>query len=331
MEVFRMRHWSTRIQSSLSFPFSLFVVAALTLQSGEDVVAQQRPSPTASSPATAAPRPATPAALSNADVIELVKAGFSDDLIAVRLKQAANKKFDLSTKGMVELKAAGVSERLFAIMFGGPDPGAAAASPTSPSSLPSPSPSPTPESTTTQRRDAGIYLRTGETYTPLEPTVFSGGKSGGVFTSGLTMGIKKAKWKAVVRTPRAGQRIQTTTPEFYFYFENRSSGLNGSIGSLFGASSPNEFVLARMQQGDDERQLIVGEFGVFGASSGTRSQDTIALAITRLEPGIYKVSPREPLPAGEYCFFYAAGASTFAASGTGKLFDFGVDESRGSR
>jgi hypothetical protein len=28
---------------------------------------------------------------------------------------------------------------------------------------------------------------------------------------------------------------------------------------------------------------------------------------------------------GEYCFFYAAGASTMMAAGSGKLFDFGVD------
>jgi hypothetical protein len=119
-------------------------------------------------------------------------------------------------------------------------------------------------------------------------------------------------------------------PEFYFYFETRGSGLShsgGPMGSLMGASSPNEFVLARMTGKETERELIVGQFGVFGASSGTRSEDTIELAIERLAPGIYRVAPRAPLEAGEYCFFYAAGASMFAAAGTGKLFDFGVDGS----
>jgi hypothetical protein len=51
----------------------------------------------------------------------------------------------------------------------------------------------------------------------------------------------------------------------------------------------------------------------------------VPLTIERLEAGVYRVVPKEPLAAGEYCFFYAAGASSFAASGTGKLFDFGVD------
>ncbi len=282
--------------------------------------AQRRPIKTA---ATSHAAPA-PAAFGNSDIIALVKAGFSEDLVAIRIKQASAKDFDLSTKGLLDLKAAGVSERLIAIMFSGPDPGPARteAKPATPNG--SPAAGPEAGTTAVERLDAGIYLRTSEKYVPLEPTVFSGGKTGGIITSGLTMGIKKAKWKAVVRSPRAGQRMRTAKPLFHFPFESRSAG-PGSTAALFGASSPNEFVLARMTQDDDERQLIVGEFGAFGASSGTRSQDTVPTMITRIEPGIYKVTPAESLPPGEYCFFYAAGASTFVASGTGKLFDFGVE------
>lgn len=285
------------------------------------------PAAPAAPAASRASRPAPTPAFSNADVITLARAGFSEDLIALRIQQAANKKFDLSTNGMVELKSAGVSERLISIMFGAPDAGPApAARPSPAASAAAPASAPPTTTSGVQRLDAGIYLKSDEKYVPLEPTVFSGGKTGGVLTSGLTMGIKKAKWKAIVRSPRAGQRVQTATPEFYFYFENRGSGLSGSLATMFGASSPNEFVLARMNESDDERQLIVGEFGVFGASAGTRSKDTVPLAITRLEPGIYKVVPREPLEPGEYCFFYAAGASTFVAAGSGKLFDFGVEQ-----
>jgi hypothetical protein len=149
-----------------------------------------------------------------------------------------------------------------------------------------------------------------------------------VFTSALTYGIKKAQWKAVVRSSRANIRIREGLPTFYFYFEQRSSGLGGSggfAGWLSGATSPNEFVLAKMQIKDKDRELVVGEAGAFGASSGTRSKDTVEFQVEKLGGGAYRVRPSASLSPGEYSFFYASGASTLGAGATGKLFDFGVD------
>lgn len=287
--------------------------------------AQQAPSP--ASRTTRQPS-AKPAAMTNDDVVQLVKAGFSDDLLIARINRAS-KAFDLSIAAMIALKKEGVSDRIIAVLLGDDDPGPsapahAAAKPAAPQSAAT-----TPEvqgEHSAAARAPGIYVMGGENMILLEPTVFSGGKTGGILMSGLTMGIKKAKWKAVVRSPRAIQRVVDSMPEFIFQFEVKGSGLSSSgIGAVLGASSANEFVLARMTAGENERALVVGEFGVFGASSGTRSGDTVELRIERQEPGVYRVRPREPLEPGEYCFFYAAGASAFAATGTGKLFDFGVD------
>jgi hypothetical protein len=91
-----------------------------------------------------------------------------------------------------------------------------------------------------------------------------------------------------------------------------------------GASSPNEFVLVRLAQSENDRSVVLGEFGAFGASSGARSQDTIEFKIEKLGPGRYRVLPAALQP-GEYAFFYASGAATLGAGNTGKLFDFGVD------
>ena len=93
-----------------------------------------------------------------------------------------------------------------------------------------------------------------------------------MLTSALTYGIKKAKWKAIVRAPNASMRLPNAAPVFYFYFEQRSSGLGGRggfIGWMSGATSPNELVLAKMTVKSKERELIAGEFGLTGASSGT--------------------------------------------------------------
>lgn len=53
-----------------------------------------------------------------------------------------------------------------------------------------------------------------------------------MLTSALTYGIKKAKWKAIVRAPNASMRLPNAAPVFYFYFEQRSSGLGGSGGFI---------------------------------------------------------------------------------------------------
>jgi hypothetical protein len=187
----------------------------------------------------------------------------------------------------------------------------------------------------TVARDAGIYLDLGtdassHNLVPLDPTVFSQGKTGNAVLAGLTYGIKKMSWKAVVRGRKANLRVQDRQPVFYFYFENKGSGLSntGGLGGwLAGASSPNEFTLAKMDRTDSSRELIVGEFGLAGSSMGPRSEDTVDLKVERLAPGIFKVSPRTRLEAaGEYCLFYAAGAQMMGAGATGgKLFDFGVD------
>lgn len=455
---------------------ALVSVAGSILLVGVSAFAQQPPK----SSAKASPQ-AKAAAITNGDVVSLVKAGFNDDLVIARIQQASTKAFDLSTEGMVALKSAGVSQRLIAFMLTGVDPGSLATTRSTSSAAASLAPAPTavvtitagteiklrltrtlssaevktgesvtlaaaddvvingevvikkdspawgkitrvtsqrltragsvefsidsvkavnsaevklsgghsakagrglvtanelilesglvltakvaddqpisisamgkatenpststaepskgstpaplmPLSTTSvEGREAGIYFKDGEKMIQIEPSVFSGGKTGSLLVSGLTYGVKKAKWKAVVRSARAAQRIQTVSPEFYFYFETRGSGLSntGGLAALLGASSPNEFVLAKMDRADKQRELTVGEFGVFGATSGTSSHDTIDLTIEKLGPGVYKVTPKEPLKAREeYCFFYAAGASQFAAAGNGKLFDFGID------
>lgn len=313
----------------------------LVLTIGLSTVAQstaQPPRPQQSKPkpsSTQRPPAQNPDGMTNAEVVQLVKAGFGEDLIVGRIRQSPIKSFDVSTAALVNLKTAGVSERIIATMLGLPETSQA---PQTGGSSPYPTKTPAqpatqaislapPATKSVEGRDAGIYIESSQRVVQLEPTVFTGAKTGGVFTSSLTMGIKKVKWKAVVRSPGAVQRVQTTTPEFYFYFETTSSGLSntGGLSTMLGASSPNEFVLARMTKKSNERELIVGEFGAFGASSGTRSQDTIELLIEKLGAGTYRVVPKYPLGPGEYCFFYAAGASSFAASGTGKLFDFGVD------
>jgi hypothetical protein len=172
--------------------------------------------------------------------------------------------------------------------------------------------------------ESGIYIRIRGQLIEIDPTAFSGGRTGSLLTSAMTYGIKKAKFNAVVRAPRAATRATTANPEFYFYFENAAPVENrpGALASL-GASSPTEFVLARMDRGRTERRMTVGEWGLTGVNTGTSAHETIDLSIEKLGRGVFKATPKQSLEPGEYCFFFAA--TQFMSSGSGKLFDFGID------
>lgn len=108
--------------------------------------------PPAAAPAPAPKRAAAPKAASPVDsVIQLVKAGMSDDLIIKSLKKT-NKPVDLSPADMVKLKQAGVSDNVIGVML---DPtstpaatsapaAAAAPPPPPPAAAPDPAPAPAP-------------------------------------------------------------------------------------------------------------------------------------------------------------------------------------------
>lgn len=259
-------------------------------------------------------------ALTNDDVTKMVTAKLGDSVIVAKIKSTSCK-FDTGTDALIKLKQAGVSDAVLAAMAeGAPAPPASGAAGAAPPPDPNDPLAP---------HDPGIYYVRqnpgGRRMTSLEPTVYSGGKTGGVFKSAMTYGIAKAKWKAVVRGNRAEVRISEERPTFYFYFEETKGTLSHSAG--FGASitSPNEFILARMESKKDERDLVMGEMNAFGASQGTRSEDTVSFDMQKMSPGIYKVQPRTEMKPGEYCFFYAGGTQAMGMQGGGKLFDFGVN------
>jgi hypothetical protein len=335
--------------------FRSIVVLVLTGTLGATSLIAQAPRRVAPAappkPASAAPSP-TPAppslatnAITNQDILRMVQAGLGESVVLATIRTAPATRFDLSPDGLIALKKGGVSDAIVAVMI---DPKAVPV-PSTPAVAPAlftPAPVDTRarvDSATASPeipRDPGIYLDKGRDgthdLTALEPTVFSQGKTGGMFTSALTYGVKKVKMKAVTRGSAAGFHVTQRQPTFYFYFEAKGSGLGntgGFSGWLAGATSPNEFVLARMTSTSKDRELVVGEWGAFGGNSGTRSKDTVDLQIEKLTGGVYRVRPAAALDPGEYCFFYAGGVSALGALGggnAGKLFDFGIyDEKAG--
>jgi hypothetical protein len=273
-------------------------------------------------------------ALTNDDVIKMVEAKLGDAVIAAKIR-SSQCRFDTSTDALIKLKAAGVSDTVLAAMAEG---GAPTPAPRAPAAPP-----PDPNDPNAEHDPGIYYVRQnpgGRQMTQLEPTAYSGAKTGGVFTSGLTYGIKKAKWKAVIRGARANVRITERTPTFYFYFEQKHgtlsyAGVPSSAYMFGGLSTPSQFTLVRLDPKKDHRELIMGQWSMYGASSGTREKDVVEFDLEKVSPGIYKVVPRNSLEPGEYCFFNTGQGGPAATvgiagpvgggGGGGMVFDFGVN------
>jgi hypothetical protein len=279
-------------------------------------------SATAQAPATVAPDSTSdPKVLTNKSVMEMVAAKLPEEVITTRI-QTSKTNFDLSTPALVELNSSGVSANIVkAMMMPKIAPSALADAPKEPPPLPDPNDPNAPH-------ESGIYvyseMASGKKMMLLEPTVYTQGKSGGVFASAMTYGIAKIKWKAVVRNPRANVRFSDASAVFYFYFEEKSAGLSHA-GS--GTSTPNEFTLLRFDVKGDTRETVVMKMNAFGSSSGTEDKANAPFTSTKIAPGVYKVVPNVPLKPGEYAFISAAASGAFApgAAAANRLFDFGVN------
>lgn len=265
--------------------------------------------------------PALKETVTNQTVIDLVAAKLPADVIITKI-QTSPTEFDLSTPGLVSLNRAGVPSEVIKAMMQkstalAPGPAASA-----------PSPAPTDVNDPASSHDPGIwaYVSDGrrQKMVMLEPTVYSEGKSGGVFKSAMTYGIAKVKWKAVVRNAHSNIRINDADAAFYFYFEETGVGL--SHASFGGTSTPNEFTLLRFDVKSESRETTVMKANAFGASTGTDDKASIGFDFEKLRPGVYKVKPKNPLQSGEYCFIGAGIGNAFAAGAAtaNRLFDFGV-------
>src|SRR5689334_15454633 len=146
--------------------------------------------------------------LTNESVVKMVKAGLSEDVV-VSMVKTQPAKYNLSPDQLISLKAAGIPDKVVAAMV---EKNAGVSPPTASGATPSagtvavgdPDDPMTPH-------DSGIYLysrgRGGEyKLTVLEQAAYQGSKTGGIFSSAMTYGIKKAKMKAVIPGQRASIR-----------------------------------------------------------------------------------------------------------------------------
>jgi hypothetical protein len=122
---------------------------------------------------------------------------------------------------------------------------------------------------------------------------------------------------AVLNGGKSVQQITENNPVFYFYFNDEN---NIKADWFEGAASPNEFALVKVVEKKDKRLYKVGGSSSVGygshASRGIPEKTKIPFDFTQISEGIFKVTFKKSLEAGEYCFVFAAE--------TGRAFDFGI-------
>ncbi|WP_338057596.1 hypothetical protein [Sphingomonas beigongshangi] len=272
--------------------------------------------------------PAAAETLTNRSVISLVQAGLGDEAVIAKIK-ASDTRFDLGTEDLIALKKQGVPSSVLAAMLAASQSGAnaarAALSPDSPDwRVPHPS---------------GVYLLADWLPAPrmqrLDPTTANQTKTGGMLGYALTAGIAPIKMKSVIPNDHARIGATKRKPDFYFFFDEANAGLSGGANTgswLTGpnatVTSPAEFSLVRFDVRKDRREARVGSFNIGGAKSGVMDKDRIPFDYERVAPGVFRVTPQQPLEPGEYGFLYSlsagSGPGMFSNSMTTRVFDFSI-------
>ena len=229
--------------------------------------------------------------LTNDSVVQMVKAGLPEAVVVAKIKSTATK-FDLKTDSLVNLKKAGVSDKVLEAMVA-----AGSGSPTA-GAMPA-APAPAVAAGALKNQDV-IYQLVGDRYVEMFAT------SANLETN---MAFFQSKSEVVLEGRKAQYRTTEKRPVFLSTY------------------SSTDAPLVRLKPGDahNDRNLKIGSgaFMPFGGTQkmGVRNEDKIAISIERDPRGFYRVTPAAPLPPGEYGFILATG---FGA-GSGKVYDFGVD------
>jgi hypothetical protein len=272
--------------------------------------------------------PAAAETLDNATVVAMTKAGLGDEVIVAKVRGSANR-FELSTDQIIALKQQGVSSTVLAAMItastSSPVSAAATMSADSPDPLvPHPS---------------GIYLLA-DAAAPakmvrIDATTANQTKTGGFLGYALTGGIASMSMKSVIPNMNARVIAGSPKPVFYFYFDEANRSLSGGAPSSWLAgpaspvTSPNEFSLVRFDVKKTRREARVGSFNIAGAKTGVMDKDRIGFDYDQVAPGVFRVTPQQPLTAGEYGFLYSmsAGSGPGMFGGgvmTSRVFDFSI-------
>jgi hypothetical protein len=192
---------------------------------------------------------------------------------------------------------------------------------TSPAALAAPQPAPTRSTTGASMAsaplaapengpaDPGMYLATAGGYTKILGQILDFTRSGSLLVSDVTMRLKSSKENVQLLGPHA-QTVTTSSPEFYFIPAKQEADAGVNAG---------DFILVRLEEKKERRQVEVGAKGVGRESKGIALSHQVQLSRSEVKPGVYKMAPGAGLSRGEYGLYLSRGEGMAAY-----IYDFSV-------
>ena len=296
-------------------------------------------------------RPAS-SAMTNRDVIQLVKAKISDDIIIAKIKQSKTR-FDTSTDGLVALKQAGVSDQLIAAMIGAGSSDSSA--PSSSASAPAASTSAAAAATPAKAKDRPV-LKPGETpanargeyvgtnagttpRTPADPplrAVTAAPPNYGLYIDAsndlkplgrIETKVQVSKFRSFLRShvpfvrqkidinlpgAHSTSRFELRRPVFYAYFPP--------------SRDVSKFKLLQCKiTGQNFDQRTVANASIMFSTEQNQDEVPIDIGPTSVKD-LYRIAPREDLTSGEFGFIEGnTGSQSANDIEILDVYDFGID------
>ena len=255
---------------------------------------------------------------SNQDVIEMAKAGLSDDVIITKIRQAYDAgpdavSFDTSVEGLKGLKDANVPDSVIKVMINpGPLPATVVTGASSISIDPN---LPPPE--------VGVYWRDERKFILIQGQAVTNTKTGGKAGSFFTDGLRNQHWDATIEGNTSKNVVRDRQPTFYLYVPD--------------GDDSSDYVLVKLNKKGDHREFQIGSFGgITGGKSGVQKDKVVPFSAEHVGIRVYKIKLDEGLKPGEYAFFMGTGQSNTMSgahggnrsggSASGRVWDFSIPE-----
>ena len=248
-----------------------------------------------------------PHALTNETIIKMSQAGLNDGVITQTIRTSAGH-YDTSPDGLIKLKAAGVSQRVIAVMqahrsgLNEREPEIATA--------PAPASAVTPSPLAPGIDEIGVYYKDKDgSWQPLKTELVQF-KSGGWLKSEVTRDIVKEDQNGFVYGQKSTLLLQT--------------GVQILIYTPAG-TAPEEYELIRFREKSNGREFRVKTGGVFHSETGSQ-RDEIEFHPTKLAKQMYTFTMPNDIEKGQYGVLPPGSSNVPGVSNGGKIFTFAIPE-----
>lgn len=253
--------------------------------------------------------------MTNQDVIALVGAGLSADVVIAKIRSANSGdglNFDTSVDGLKALKDANVPDSVVAVMIN-PTPAPTVVAASAPMTMDPNLPPP----------EIGVYWKDGQAFNLIPGFALTNEKVGGRAGAFFSNGIRGEHWDATIDGPTSKNIVKDRHPSFYIYVPD--------------GNSASDYVLVDLYKKGDHREFQVGRFGGFtGGKSGVQKERMVPFTADHVGIRMYKITLQGDLKPGEYAFFMGTGNTAAMADGLGsarsggnalgRVYDFSVPQ-----